>query len=863
MGQFEVANKTRSAKGLRVLMQNRPNALVQRGGDTLVMENTAQALRNLGIDVLIDLQGQADPAQYDLVHLFNFALPDLLRNQAQRAKTAGVPFVVTSLCEDVPTFHNQSHAYSSALIQYVHAGQDRGWWKAQEPYLMQVQPSSRFDNDWVVQEAGAILSSGAGETMVLQRNYPGARHIVEVPFGFQGVGQADAGLFVSKYGVSDFVFCVGRLESRKNQLMLLKALEDSALTVVLAGGDFTYQPAYADAVRKFKRRGRTVVLNWLTSDELASAYQAARIHTLASWYELPGLVSIESARQGRNIVATDTGSTKDYLGDAAFYCKPNDEQSIFNAVMAAYYAPKMAGLEQLPDRFTWQRTAEETLKVYQKTLGFKAGLLVEQGVLDNAVFKKDATDGPIDITNVLESAEHAAQERDFEKAISLFKQAQELDPVSVRALRGEGAVLLVQEHFSEALSCFQQALKLKTKDSKTLSGLGMVKMRLGQPEQAYSHFLTALEIEPYQLVTILQLVDCCYTIGQYDQLEKVLRNYLSSRPEDLNMHFCLAGCLFKQGKLDEAAQLNDKVLKEQPLHSGAVELRILLAKRWQEQEALQGSNAREVKSKLQTTVAASWIDSGAAQVGVESKEDLHISGEFQPIDIEQKIAFLEEEKAKRNYERVLQESRAIIEKCSLNGQQREKLLLLQAEALTLSGEMETATKVYDIVLQQDPRSCRGLCGKAVLAAEGGDWDQARMFFEQAHAINSRNDLALAGLGMCQRRVGENEQAWKYYQLAQSSNPENMRALLGMIELAYPLKRCGELEMALEKYLDMHPADLDFVYALAGCYYTQEKFDQAISELDKIALFNPAHEKACELREIIGRRLNGGTLAEAR
>lgn len=864
MEQFVVKDNTKSAKGLRVLMKNRPNALVQRGGDTLVMEKTAQALQQSGVEVVIDLQGQVDPAQFDLLHLFNFALPDLLRAQAEKAEQVGVPFVVTSLCEDVPNFHNQSHAYSSALIQYVHSGQNRQWWQSQEPYLMQVGRCARFNNDWVAQRAAALLSSGSGESKVLRRDYPKAGQIVDVPFGFQSVGQADAELFVNKYGVRDFVFCVGRLESRKNQLMLLKALEDSELTVVLAGGDFSYQPDYAAAVSGFKRRGKTVVLKWLTPDELASAYQAARLHALPSWYELPGLVSIESARQGRNIVATDTGSTRDYLGDAAFYCKPNDEQSIFNAVMAAYYAPKRDGLEDLPTQYTWERTARETIKVYHQVLGIVSEVETE----GTSLKIPSCTTGSISINSgsnndfdqILESAEKAAQERDFEGATQLFQQAQAINPASVRAIRGMGAVSLAQDHLQDALSSFEQALRREPNDAKTLSGLGMVQIRLGQSSLAYSYLTRALEIDPYQLVTILQLVECSYALGRYDQLERVLRNYLAERPDDLNMHFCLAGCLFKNGKIDEAARLNDTVLKEQPLHTGAVELRIQISKKRQEQAASQEltiiKENRGVDSAL--TAKAGGIRKDEEPSNSQRYDSL---ADSHPNNIEQKLANLEEEKAKRNYERVLEESKAILEKCSVNPAQRERLLLLQAESSILAGDLAGAEIVYNTILQVNPNSCRGLCGQAVLAAERNNWTEAERLFNQAHGIEANNDLALAGLGMCQRRSGANDRAWHYYDLAQKKNPENMRALLGLIELAYPLKRCSELEDALQRYLDMHPADLDFVYALAGCYYAQEKLEQAAAELDKITLFNPTHEKACELKGIIQQRQSGEAVGE--
>jgi hypothetical protein len=60
--------------------------------------------------------------------------------------------------------------------------------------------------------------------------------------------------------------------------MLLKALEESDLPLVFVAGSFTYQPQYAEAALKFKRKGRTEFLSRLDDQMLASAYRAAKVH---------------------------------------------------------------------------------------------------------------------------------------------------------------------------------------------------------------------------------------------------------------------------------------------------------------------------------------------------------------------------------------------------------------------------------------------------------------------------------------------------------------------------------------------------------------------------------------------------------
>ncbi|NDC36720.1 MAG: glycosyltransferase [Proteobacteria bacterium] len=146
---------------LRVLIQNRPSTFTQRGGDTIVIERTVEGLKRLGVDVTVDVQLAADPAQFDIVHLFNFATPDLTAGLGQRAYAAGVPFVVTTLLEDVTHFHNQSLCAAQVLVEYVRHGQRQQLWSQCLGMWNDVPRSAGFDNQWLGEHAAALITNGA------------------------------------------------------------------------------------------------------------------------------------------------------------------------------------------------------------------------------------------------------------------------------------------------------------------------------------------------------------------------------------------------------------------------------------------------------------------------------------------------------------------------------------------------------------------------------------------------------------------------------------------------------------------------------------------------------------------------------
>ena len=114
------------------------------------------------------------------------------------------------------------------------------------------------------------------------------------------------------------------------------------------------------------------------------------------------------------------------------------------------------------------------------------------------------------------------------------------------------------------------------------------------------------------------------------------------------------------------------------------------------------------------------------------------------------------------------------------------------------------------------------------------------------------DVALAGLALCKMVANQSEEAFNLFKRAAKTNPENNRAILGVLQLGYPLKRYQEMEELLTSYLDIHPASLDMIYSFAGVLYAQGKVAEARSEVEKILIVEPKHESALELREMLNR-----------
>jgi tetratricopeptide (TPR) repeat protein len=854
-------------------MQTRPNVFIQRGGDTIVLERLSAGLSEAGVSVTVDVVGDQNPSSYDLVHLFNFATPTITHGLAQRARVAGVPFVVTPLYEDIALFHTQSHYVAGKLIEYVKQKQSAPMWSLSYQELARITPMQRFPVDEIAASAAAVMPNGRGEAEALRRDFPAIQRMMEVPVGSEIGASTGPELFERTYGTRDFVLCVGRLESRKNQLMLLKALEDSDLTVVLAAGAFSYQPKYEAAVREFNRRGKTILLGHVEPEMLASAYAACRVHALPSWYELPGLVSLEAAARNKNIVVTRTGTTADYVGNRGFYCVPWDADSISAAVHAAYYAPVKEGLVEMAQEYSWNSAVEKTLEVYKVVVTRSDWLSDERnktaGFNDTPVSTGEHTmsQEAREFLELVERGEQAAKESEFETANECLLRAEQLEPNSTRVLKARGAVLLAQSKPLEAGVLFERGLRIDPKDVKLLAGRGMCELLQQAPARAITYFERALSFAPDYLVALHQLLECSYSLRQYDSALAALHKYLSIKPDDFDIRFCLAGCLFKSGQSQQAEIQLDTILEGDPAHVGAKELRTII------RAGVDGRDSGEAKvagvptshvvpgvsgNELRTSLAElsdrvrSWRVVAPAQptepAKGEAESDPQAEAEFGTI-----VGQIEDLKRAGEVKAAMKTLMKLLESPALPEPYREIAECLHAEFTVLGGDLSASSGMYDEILEKYPRSARALCGKGAIAAELDNWAQAETYFKQALTSDGECDVAYAGLGLCEMVRSNMDKAFDLFATSAKKNPENHRALLGVLQTGYPLKKYTEMERMLTAFLDLHPGNLDILYSFAGVLFAQGKVNEARIEIEKILIFEPQHEHALELRGMIDKR----------
>ena len=343
------------ASDLRIRAVGRFDALAAPGGGEIQLAATTAALADLGYDARAWRPWDDDLGAGDVVHFFG-SRPEFAPLIAA-AQAAGARVAVSTIA-----WFDRRNAWreSTSLVRRVSAA-CRYAVRAACPSV----PSWRRRQ---YHAADLLLPNSQAEAEQLMRLFEvPARKIRVVPNGadprFAG---AEPTLFRRRFGDRPFVLAVGRIEPRKNQLNLVRAMRGSALRLVVVGDVVPGHEAYAQQCRRFAD-GDALFLPGLAHDDplLASAYAACACAALVGWYETPGLAALEAAMTGAPIVVPAGGCAYEYFGPAAEYVVRGDPDEILAAVDRAVARGRdVLTAQMICDQFTWRRTAEITAEAY-------------------------------------------------------------------------------------------------------------------------------------------------------------------------------------------------------------------------------------------------------------------------------------------------------------------------------------------------------------------------------------------------------------------------------------------------------------------------------------------------------------------
>jgi glycosyltransferase involved in cell wall biosynthesis len=121
-----------------------------------------------------------------------------------------------------------------------------------------------------------------------------------------------------------FLLCVGAIETRKNQLLIIEAIHRGGIDipVVLIGGKTKYLEIVEKKIREYSLDKQIVVLNNISTVELPFIYHAASCFVYPSIFEGFGIPILEALCSGTPVITSKGSCFPESGGEAALYIDP-------------------------------------------------------------------------------------------------------------------------------------------------------------------------------------------------------------------------------------------------------------------------------------------------------------------------------------------------------------------------------------------------------------------------------------------------------------------------------------------------------------------------------------------------------------
>ncbi|HEY3913952.1 MAG TPA: glycosyltransferase family 1 protein [Verrucomicrobiae bacterium] len=181
-----------------------------------------------------------------------------------------------------------------------------------------------------------------------------------------------------------FFLYVARLEHpAKNHVRLISAFErfkastDSDWQLAFAGGDWHGSHEVHSAIHRSPCKGDIRALGFVPDADLPDLYRAAGAFVYPSLFEGFGMPPIEAMACGCPVISSARGALGEVIGNAAAVVDPENPEFLMAqlCIVATCESTRnrlrAAGLAQAR-KFDWNKTARETLRVYEQAASAKS-----------------------------------------------------------------------------------------------------------------------------------------------------------------------------------------------------------------------------------------------------------------------------------------------------------------------------------------------------------------------------------------------------------------------------------------------------------------------------------------------------------
>lgn len=289
--------------------------------------------------------------EFDIIHIFGSSNTWFL-TFVQELKKRNSNIVWSPICDDITNYHFQKiktyigcdklHLFSSPYIR-----------KKAYPYFKKIFVRSIYEKEYLI-KAYKVNES----------------NIAKIPLS-TSFDISDNNINNQPQNKENFCLHISSIyQKRKNVLRLIQAAKKYNFKLVLAGKTGNEQE-FAPLKKEIGNNSNIQVLGFISEEEKINLYKKAKVFALPSIMEGVGIVAVDAAIYGCEIVITKIGGPKEYYADKAFIVNPYDVDEIGKAVLDAMnknnsHQPQLS--EYIYQEYNKAHIAQLLLKEYQKII---------------------------------------------------------------------------------------------------------------------------------------------------------------------------------------------------------------------------------------------------------------------------------------------------------------------------------------------------------------------------------------------------------------------------------------------------------------------------------------------------------------
>ena len=221
------------------------------------------------------------------------------------------------------------------------------------------------------------ISKSSKNDIINEYKIKAEKVVVTYP-GIKQIANMDKEELDKKFDIKgDYILFVGTIQPRKNIKRLIQAfakLNKKDLNLVIVGKKGWMYEETLNTPQDLGISEKVKFLDFVSDKELPSLYKNALCFVLPSLYEGFGLPLLEAMQYGCPVITSNISSLPEAAGEAALYVDPESVDDIAEKMEKLVTEPKLRedlikkGYEQVK-KFSWEKTARETLKVLEEVGG--------------------------------------------------------------------------------------------------------------------------------------------------------------------------------------------------------------------------------------------------------------------------------------------------------------------------------------------------------------------------------------------------------------------------------------------------------------------------------------------------------------